>query len=218
VKSRILFEQMLGRGTRRSTDLLPPKTNFVVFDCFNGTLIEYFRKTTGMTVEPPEGDRKSIVEIIDDIWQNRDRDYNIRRLVKRLQRIAKDMSGDARDLFARFIPDGDMGRFAEDLPSTLRADFSGAMKILRDKDFQKLLTEYPRAKRTFIVAPGSRRSCLTPCMTVCSAATRARGGLRRRWAGPRYTSLRPNRYGRFTTRCLTTSASRFCSARSPAYG
>jgi type I restriction enzyme, R subunit len=154
VKSRILFEQMLGRGTRRSTDLLPPKTNFVVFDCFNGTLIEYFRKTTGMTVEPPEGDGKSIVEIIDDIWQNRDRDYNARRLVKRLQRIAKDMSGDARDLFARFIPDGDMGRFAEDLLAMLLTDFSGAMKILRDKDFQTLLTDYPRAKRTFIVAPG----------------------------------------------------------------
>lgn len=154
VKSRILFEQMLGRGTRRSTDMMPPKTNFVVFDCFNGTLIEYFRKTTGMTVEPPEGDGKSIVQIIEDIWQNRDRDYNSRRLVKRLQRIAKDMSGDARDLFARFIPDGDMGRFAGDLPSMLRADFSGTMKILRDKDFQNLLIEYPRAKRTFIVAAG----------------------------------------------------------------
>jgi type I restriction enzyme R subunit len=154
VKSRILFEQMLGRGTRRSTGMMPPKTNFVVFDCFNGTLIEYFRKATGMTVEAPEGDDKSIVQIIDDIWQNRDRDYNTRRLVKRLQRIAKDMSGDARDLFARFIPDGEMGRFAEDLPARLRNDFSGAMKILRDKDFQKLLTEYPRAKRTFIVAPG----------------------------------------------------------------
>jgi type I restriction enzyme R subunit len=154
VKSRILFEQMLGRGTRRSTDMLPPKTSFVVFDCFNGTLIEYFRETTGMTIEPPEGDGKSIVQIIDDIWQNRDRDYNTRRLVKRLQRIAKDMNGDARDLFAAFIPDGDMSRFAEGLPSTLRADFSGVMKILRDKDFQRLLTEYPRAKRTFIVAPG----------------------------------------------------------------
>jgi type I restriction enzyme R subunit len=154
VKSRILFEQILGRGTRRSTDLLPPKTNFVVFDCFDGTLFEYFRKTTGMTVEPPEGDGKSIVQIIDDIWQNRDRDYNTRRLVKRLQRIAKDMSGDARDLFARCIADGDMGRFAEDLPAMLRNDFSDTMKVLRDKDFQTLLIEYPRASRTFIVAPG----------------------------------------------------------------
>jgi type I restriction enzyme R subunit len=154
VKSRILFEQMLGRGTRRSTDLVPPKTNFVVFDCFDGTLIEYFRSTTGMTVEPPEGDGKSTRQIIEEIWQNQDRDYNTRRLVKRLQRIDKQMSGDARDLFARFIPDGDVGRFAEDLPAKLRGDFAETMKILRHEDFLKLLTDYPRADRTFIVAPG----------------------------------------------------------------
>ncbi|MEB4211299.1 type I restriction-modification enzyme R subunit C-terminal domain-containing protein [Mycobacterium sp. 94-17] len=154
VKSRILFEQMLGRGTRRSTDLLPPKTNFVVFDCFDGTLIEYFRKTTGMTVEPPEGDGKPIRQIIEEIWQNRDRDYNTRRLVKRLQRIDKNMSGDARDLFARFIADGDIGRLAEELPAKLRGDFGSTLKILRDEDFLRLLTDYPRAERTFIVAPG----------------------------------------------------------------
>ena len=51
----------------------------------NWTLLEYFRKTTGMTVEPPEGDGKSITQIIEEIWQNRDRAYNTRRLVKRLQ-------------------------------------------------------------------------------------------------------------------------------------
>jgi type I restriction enzyme R subunit len=47
-----------------------------------------------------------------------------------------------------------MERFAEDVPAMLRSGFSETMKILRDKDFQRLLTEYPRAKRTFIVAPG----------------------------------------------------------------
>jgi type I restriction enzyme, R subunit len=155
VRSRILFEQMLGRGTRRSTDLLPPKTNFVVFDCFDGTLMEYFRSTTGMTVEPPEGDGKTVDQIIEEIWQNRDRAYNTRRLVRRLQRVDKNMSGTARDLFARFIPDGDVARFAEDLPAKLRGDFSGTMAILRHEDFIKLLTDYPRAARTFIIAAGA---------------------------------------------------------------
>jgi type I restriction enzyme R subunit len=153
VKSRILFEQMLGRGTRkgeRHTD----KSHFTVFDCFDGTLLEYFRKTTGMTVEPPEADGKTITEVIEDIWQNRDRDYNVRRLVKRLRRIDKQMTGEARELFARFIADGDMGRFAEDLPAMLRSTFSPTMAILRDPDFQKLLVDYPRGKRVFIVAPG----------------------------------------------------------------
>ena len=107
-----------------------------------------------MTVEPPEGDGKSIAQIIEEIWQNRDRAYNTRCLVKRLQRIDKQMSGEARELFARFIPDGDVGRFAEDLPSLLRESFADTMRTLRDADFQKLLVDYPRGGRTFIVAPG----------------------------------------------------------------
>nr|WP_090344914.1 type I restriction-modification enzyme R subunit C-terminal domain-containing protein [Mycolicibacterium malmesburyense] len=154
VKSRILFEQMLGRGTRRSPDLTPAKSHFTVFDCFDGTLLEYFRATTGMTVEPPEGDSKTIGQIVEDIWQNRDRDYNQKRLVKRLQRIDKNMSGEARDLFARFIPDGDVAAFAEDLPAKLRGEFAGTMKILRDADFLKLCVDYPRARTRFVVASG----------------------------------------------------------------
>ena len=154
VKSRILFEQMLGRGTRRSPDLVPAKTHFTMFDCFDGTLLEYFRATTGMTVEPPEGDGKTIEQIIEDVWQKRDRDYNTKRLVKRLQRIDKNMSGDARELFARFIPDGDIAHFAEELPAKLRGDFADTMKILRDSDFLKLCVEYPRARTHFVVATG----------------------------------------------------------------
>ena len=107
-----------------------------------------------MTVEPPEGDGKSITQIIEEIWQNKDRAYNTRRLVKRLQRIDKQMSGDARELFARFIPDGDVGRFAEDLAGSAPRVVRRHHAILRDPDFQKLLTDYPRGQRTFIVAPG----------------------------------------------------------------
>jgi type I restriction enzyme R subunit len=116
VKSRILFEQMLGRGTRQG-DKFPDKSHFVVVDCFDGTLVQYFRETTGMTVDPPTSDTKTNAQIIEEIWQNQDRDYNVRRLVKRLRRIDRQMSGDARDLFARFVLDGDIGRFAEELPA-----------------------------------------------------------------------------------------------------
>ena len=96
MKSLILFEHMLGRGTRKG-EHFPDKSHFVVFDCFDGTLLEYFKNATAITAEPPEREPCTIVEIIVDIWSNRDRDYNIRRLVKRLQRIEKEMSGEARD-------------------------------------------------------------------------------------------------------------------------
>jgi type I restriction enzyme, R subunit len=151
VKSRILFEQMLGRGTRKG-EHFPDKSHFVVFDCFDGTLLEYFKKATAITAEPPERVPCTIIEIIEDIWNNRDRDYNIRRLVKRLQRIEKEMSGEARDMFALHIPNGDVGRYAKNLPNELSQDFVAAMELLRDKEFQNLLMNYPRRERRFIVA------------------------------------------------------------------
>ncbi|MFJ8432074.1 DEAD/DEAH box helicase family protein [Kitasatospora sp. NPDC094019] len=152
VKSRILFEQMLGRGTRQGGAQAPGKDHFVVFDCFDGSLMEYFRNTTGITAEPAESDNKSTPRIIAEIWENKDRDYNVRRLVKRLQRIAKSMSGEAYEAFSAFIPDGDISDWASKLSTLLRTSFVSTMKILRDPAFQDLLENYPRGGKTFLVA------------------------------------------------------------------
>jgi type I restriction enzyme R subunit len=152
VKSRILFEQMLGRGTRLGGERAPDKDHFTVFDCFDGSLIAYFKNTTGITAEPADSDNKTTAQIIEEIWQNKDRDYNTRRLVKRLQRIAKNMSGEAYEAFARFIPDGDVGDWASKLPALLRSSFQATMGILRDPQFQDLLEHYPRGRRSFVVA------------------------------------------------------------------
>lgn len=151
VKSRILFEQMLGRGTRKG-EKFPDKSHFVVFDCFDGTLLEYFRQATAITADPPAGVTRTIPEIIDDIWANRDREYNIRCLTKRLQRIDKEMHGDARADFAAFVPEGDLATYAKNLGATLHKDFVSAMSLLRNADFQRLLQEYKRKPRVFYVA------------------------------------------------------------------
>ncbi|MCB1128898.1 MAG: restriction endonuclease subunit R, partial [Verrucomicrobiae bacterium] len=150
VKSRILWEQMLGRGTRRCNDI--NKAKFVVFDCFGGTLIEYFRKVSSFDIAPPRATPLTLPEIIENIWQNIDRDYHVKVLTKRLLRIDKDMSGEARTEFAAWINDGDVERFARELPERLKQDFTGTLELLRNPDFQKLLIEYPRAKRTFLTA------------------------------------------------------------------
>ncbi len=148
VKSRILWEQMLGRGTRLCPDI--NKSKFVVFDCFDGTLIRYFKNVSSFAIEPPRAALLTIPEVIENIWQNVDRDYHVKVLAKRLLRIDKDMSAAARIQFAAWIAEGDMAAYAKELPQRLKQDFASAMKLLRDPDFQKLLLEYPRAKRTFI--------------------------------------------------------------------
>jgi type I restriction enzyme R subunit len=114
VKSRILWEQMLGRGTRKCDEI--GKTHFVIFDCFNGTLIKYFKDASyNFKIDPPGTDIITIKELIEKIYNNEDRRANAKRLSKRLHRIEKDMSGNAREKFKTYIPDGDMGKFAENV-------------------------------------------------------------------------------------------------------
>lgn len=151
VKSRILFEQMVGRGTRKG-EKHPNKDHFTVFDCFDGTLLAYFKNATGITAETPLPPTRTIQELVEDIWANKDREYNTACVVKRLQRIDKAMSGEARQLFAAYVPDGDLAKFARNLPKALRSDFVESMKLLRDDGFQNLLVAYPRPDRTFVRA------------------------------------------------------------------
>ena len=64
------------------------------------------------------------------------------------------MSADARKEFSRWIPDGNVGKFATSLPKNLKDNFDETMKLLRNAEFQDLLVNYPRAKRTFWVGYG----------------------------------------------------------------
>lgn len=152
VKSRILFEQMLGRGTRKG-EKCPGKSHFVVFDCFDGTLLDYFKNCTSATSEPPENPGRTVQQVIADIWDNKDRPYNVRCLVRRLQRIEKEITGDGRAEFAAFgIPDGDIGKFAAQLPAALTNNFTTEMQRLRNPEFQRLLTHFQRREKTFAKA------------------------------------------------------------------
>lgn len=149
VKSRILWVQMLGRGTRLCPEI--NKGYFTIFDCLDGTLIEYFKNTTDFKIEPPQKEPLSLQQIIENIYQNVDRNYYIKVLVKRLRRIERTMSSEAREKFSVYIPDGDINKFADELPEKIKNDFTNTMNLLRDEKFQDLLLNHPRAKRTFLV-------------------------------------------------------------------
>jgi type I restriction enzyme, R subunit len=151
VKSRILWTQMLGRGTRKCPDI--NKECFTIFDCFDGSLIDYFKGSTDFIIEVTDsGASVSIEQIIENIWNNVERDYNTNRLIKRLRRIADTMSAKARSDFSIFLLNGDVSKFADSLKDGLNEDFSGIMSILRNKKFQDLLNNYDRAKTPFYVA------------------------------------------------------------------
>jgi type I restriction enzyme R subunit len=150
VRSRILFEQMLGRGTRKCEEI--HKTHFTVFDCFNGTLLRYFKDASAFTADPPEKPSRSIREVVKAIYENKDREYNIRVLVKRLQRIDKNISIEGRELFSKFIADTSIGGFASSLPNRLENDWNATMRVLGNEKFLRLCENYPKAPQSFVVA------------------------------------------------------------------
>jgi type I restriction enzyme, R subunit len=148
VRSRILFEQIMGRGTRLCPEIF--KTKFTVFDCVGA--LEYFANASAFTDEPPGKSTRTLAQIIDDIYGNRDRDFNAKLLVRRLQRIAKNVSAEGRKEFERWIRDGDISAFATELSDSIETRWAEWMALLRNPDFQHLLEHYPRAKPYFIIA------------------------------------------------------------------
>jgi len=151
MRSRILFEQMMGRGTRLCHEI--HKTHFTLFDCFNGSLLEYFRKTTGITAEAPAKPSRSIREIVQAIADNVDRDYNIGVLSKRLHRISKNITQDGR-LDFQYKFGVDIAEFAQGLRQRLDQAWPETMKILQSGTFLDFCENYPRPKRTFVRADG----------------------------------------------------------------
>jgi len=146
VKSRILWVQMLGRGTRLCLEI--NKEKFTIFDCFDGSLIEYFKNATDFNVTLQQ-ETVPLSEIIERIYDNSDKEYNTKRLIKRLRRIEKNMGAEAREKFAKYIPDGDMKAFTDKLKENIENKFTETMKLMRDKEFQDLLENYPRPKKVF---------------------------------------------------------------------
>jgi type I restriction enzyme R subunit len=151
VKSRILFEQMMGRGTRLCPEI--HKTHFTVFDCFNGSLLDYFRKTTGITAEAPAKPARSIGEIVQAIADNVDRDYNIGVLSKRLHRISKNITQEGRLQF-QYLFGADIAEFARTLRQRLEKAWPETIKTLQSETFLDFCENYPRPKKTFVRADG----------------------------------------------------------------
>jgi type I restriction enzyme R subunit len=146
VKSRILWVQMLGRGTRLCPEI--NKEKFTIIDCFDGELIKYFKDATDFNVNLQK-ETVPIAEIIERINDNRDREYNTNCLIKRFRRIEKNMGAEAREAFSKYIQDGDLKTYTDKLKDNIQNNFTETMKLLRDKDFQDLLENYPRPKKVF---------------------------------------------------------------------
>lgn len=91
-----VLKASVAEKTHREREVLPQTSRKVLRELPH-IAVNHVRQSTDITAELPQPNSRTIAEIIEDIWSNRDRDYNVRCLVKRVQRIEKEMSGQARD-------------------------------------------------------------------------------------------------------------------------
>ena len=146
-KSRILFEQMLGRGTRLRGQASRTSRTSWSSTASTAALLQVLPERTGMTDEPPEKPTRTIERDHRGIWQQPG---------PRLQRPAvwsSRCSGStrrcrrsARELFAAYVPGRRHGRLCQPLCRAVAwQDFTPTMRLLRDPDFQRLAGQLPAA-------------------------------------------------------------------------
>lgn len=150
VQSRVLFEQMMGRGTRTCKEIA--KTHFNVFDTMG--LLKVHKELGNSAfeedyVEPAKS--LSIKQVINKIYRGIKPEHYTDKLVKKLQRIAKKLPPAGIDDFAIYdeIPSGDLGLFASKLKDNLKKDFRKHFELFKDDVFVEKLerwSKYDRAK------------------------------------------------------------------------
>ncbi len=145
VRERSQFELMLGRGLRPSLRI-GAKSHCTVFDCFEGTLLGGFAGATTLTADPPSDPNQPLVTILAALEKpGADQGVQTRHLVRRLLRIAREMSLADPAACRSFVRDGDLTAFARELPQLMRLNRAVALRRLSRLDFLALLNSFPSA-------------------------------------------------------------------------
>ncbi|MBR8829474.1 MAG: DEAD/DEAH box helicase family protein [Gomphosphaeria aponina SAG 52.96 = DSM 107014] len=152
VKSRILWVQMLGRGTRRCDDI--NKTHFKIFDCFGGSLVSYFANSTDFKIDPPRQQSMSIAQVIGNFVDEIDREHHLEILIRRFHRIERNISDEGKKQLELYLPDSKTKGLTNSFLDKLETEPEEAIALLQDAEFQEFLVNYPREKPKFLLAEG----------------------------------------------------------------
>ncbi|WP_017292396.1 type I restriction-modification enzyme R subunit C-terminal domain-containing protein [Geminocystis herdmanii] len=150
VKSRILWVQMLGRGTRLCKDI--DKTHFKVFDCFNGSLVEYFADTTDFRFVLPRQQSMPLSHVVGNIVYDVDRERHLDMLNRRLHRVDRSIAPEAREQLDLYLDGASNKGLARTFHDLFDEQPEKALSLLQDEEFIDFLEDYPRRRATFLIA------------------------------------------------------------------
>ena len=154
IRSRILYEQIIGRGTRLCPEI--NKTHFTVFDTVG--VIEFMKTNGGNVMQPTGTSEKTIGEIISDIKKDNDIDRNIQTLRRKLKRISRNITEDGKKTLENDygVTSGDIGTFSDTIQDRLAQKEEKIIELFGDAKFQEFLTNYPRYREGFIISKEKR--------------------------------------------------------------
>jgi len=154
VQSRVLFEQMMGRGTRTCKEI--GKTHFTVYDTMGLLALQKQMGNSAFDEDYKEPSKSlSIKQVINKIYRGIKQDYYIDKLVQKIHRTAKKLPPAGVDDFALYdeIPAGDLGVFASKLKENLQKNFRKHFEIFKDDVFVEKLTKWSKFDRQkYVVA------------------------------------------------------------------
>ena len=154
VQSRVLFEQMMGRGTRTCKEI--GKTHFTVYDTMGLLSLQKQLGGTAFDEDYKEPSKSmTIKQVIDKIYRGIKQDHYIEKLVRKIQRTAKKLPPAGVDDFAIYdeIPGGDLGTFAANLKDNLKKDFRKHFALFKDDVFVEKLDKWSKFDRQkYVVA------------------------------------------------------------------
>ncbi|MBU0731748.1 DEAD/DEAH box helicase family protein [Patescibacteria group bacterium] len=159
IRSRILYEQMIGRGTRLCKDI--NKTHFTVFDAIG--VIDFMKEQGGDIMQPITKAGKTYGEIIKEIRDGKDIEDNVKSLSRKLQRVDKNITEEGRkELENRFaVPDGNLQEFSLSIQDRLAQQEEEALNQMSDPNFLEFLQNYPRYRQGFIISKEKKAEIAT---------------------------------------------------------
>lgn len=148
IKSRILFEQMLGRATRLCPSI--DKTHFEIYDPVG--VYESLQDVSNMkpVVANPSASFEDLMKGLEIATTDEQLAYQIDLIAAKLQRKRRNVSGKALEQFTHLTGGKNLGTFAEHINSSTIKE--AAAELLRHRDaFSVLDRDKPYRKRPVVI-------------------------------------------------------------------
>lgn len=144
VKSRVLYEQMIGRGTRLCSEI--NKTHFTIYDTFGVCeLHKNLGKTSFDDGYLNESKSYNYKQLVERIKKGISIEKDCERLVRKVQRVSKKIPIQGEEELEAYL-DIEFKKYANELKERLDSDLRGSLKLFEDEGFTELLEKWGKYK------------------------------------------------------------------------